>query len=490
MLDVYRLRLLRELDRRGTLAAVARALSYSPSAISQQLSQLEAETGVTLLEPVGRGVRLTPLARLLVTHTEAILERLEEAEAELRAAATEVRGTLRVASFQSVLFALIPSVLTRLAERHPGLRLEITHEQAIPAFDGLLAHEFDLVLGEEYPGVAFPPVTGARTQLLARDELFLVLPSHGPHAVDVADDRPFRLADLAGVPWVLDPPETAPGAWARNACREAGFEPDVRYAGSDLLFEILLAERGHAASVIPGMLLSAVPRPDARIKRIPGRPHRRLTTGVRAGAAGQPAIRALREALRQAVREAGEPDVPDAGLVPQVRDDLRQRRRGLDARRGGADDPDGVHGAVGGVAGGRVAHPLDLDREADVDVERGVPVDDDVPAGRAQIPVLVEDVGAVPGGGEPEQRAAVAHAGHDHLLRRDRALFQRAGRDADRLPGGAQLAGGLDRVEGHPEGVGEVPERRAERDRAVGEPAHVEVRQRHAEAHDVEQKVR
>ncbi len=196
MLDVYRLRLLRELDRRGTLAAVARALSYSPSAISQQLSQLEAETGVTLLEPVGRGVRLTPLARILVTHTEAILERLEEAEAELQAAATEVRGTLRVASFQSVLFALIPSVLTELAERHPGLRLEITHEQAIPAFEGLLAHEFDLVLGEEYPGVALPPVPGASTQLLARDELFLVLPSHGPYAVD----GPGRRAVPAGGP--------------------------------------------------------------------------------------------------------------------------------------------------------------------------------------------------------------------------------------------------------------------------------------------------
>jgi hypothetical protein len=116
------------------------------------------------------------------------------------------------------------------------------------------------------------------------------------------------------VPWILDPPDTGPAAWARNACREAGFEPDVRYAGSDRLFEILLAERGHAAWVIPGMLLSAVPRPSARIERIPGRPHRRLTTGVRAGAAGQPAIRALREALRQAVREASERAVPGAEL--------------------------------------------------------------------------------------------------------------------------------------------------------------------------------
>src|ERR1700735_2918243 len=197
MLDVHRLRLLRELDRRGTLAAVARALSYSPSAISQQLSQLETETGVPLLEPAGRGVRLTPQARILVEHTEAILERLEEAEADLRASLAEVRGTLRVASFQSVLLALVPEVLTALAGRHPGLRVEITHQEAGEAFAGLLAHDFDLVLGEEYPGSVRPPVPGARTQPLARDELFLVIPAAGPHARAESATEPARLPDLA-----------------------------------------------------------------------------------------------------------------------------------------------------------------------------------------------------------------------------------------------------------------------------------------------------
>ena len=304
MLDVHRLRLLRELDRRGTLAAVARALSYSPSAISQQLSQLESETGVTLLEPAGRGVRLTPQARILVEHTEAILEQLEEAEADLRASLSEVRGTLRVASFQSVLFALVPSVLTRLAERHPGLRIEIGHQEAGPAFAGLLAHDFDVVLGEEYPGIARTPVPGARTQLLANDELFAVFPDHGRHAVRGQPDAHVRLADLAGVPWIFDPADTAPGLWARNACREAGFEPDVRYVASDLLLQIHLAETGHAAAVIPGLLLAAVPRPAARIVPLPGRPHRRLTTGVRAGAARHPAIHAFRDTLRHVVREA------------------------------------------------------------------------------------------------------------------------------------------------------------------------------------------
>jgi DNA-binding transcriptional LysR family regulator len=305
VLDVHRLRLLCELDRRGTLAAVARALSYSPSAVSQQLSQLEAETGVVLLEPAGRGVRLTPQARVLVAHAGAVFERLEEAEAELRASLTEVRGTLRVASFQSVLFALVPAVLTRLAERHPGLRVEITHQEPGLAFAGLLAHEFDIVLGEEYPGIARSPVTGARTQLLALDELFLVIPAAGPYARGETEGAPARLADLADVPWILDSAGTVPGQWARNVCREAGFEPDVRYSGSDLLLQIHLAETGHAAALVPGLLLAAIPPPAARVRALPGRPRRRLTTGVRSGATGHPAIRAFRAALRQAVRSTG-----------------------------------------------------------------------------------------------------------------------------------------------------------------------------------------
>jgi len=302
MLDVHRLRLLRELDRLGTLAAVARALSYSPSAVSQQLSQLEAEAGVPLLETAGRGVRLTAQARILVAHTEAILAQLEEAEADLRASLTEVRGTLRVASFQSVLLALVPEILTALAAHHPGLRVEITHEDADAAFAGLLARDFDVVLGEDYPGGARPPVPGAHTELLARDELFLVLPAHGPHARAAPAAAPVHLPDLADVPWILDAADTTPGQWARDTCRAAGFEPDVRYTASDLLMQVHLAEKGHAAAVIPGLLLAAVPAPAARVRSLPGHPRRTLTTGVRAGAAADPAIRAFRTALSEAVR--------------------------------------------------------------------------------------------------------------------------------------------------------------------------------------------
>jgi DNA-binding transcriptional LysR family regulator len=123
MLDLKRLRLLRELSARGTIGAVAEALSYSPSAVSQQLAQLEREAGVPLLERVGRNVRLTAAAQTLVTHTDALLARLEEAEADLQATAEQITGTLRVAAIQSAGLYLLAPALRRLKAEHPALRV-------------------------------------------------------------------------------------------------------------------------------------------------------------------------------------------------------------------------------------------------------------------------------------------------------------------------------------------------------------------------------
>jgi DNA-binding transcriptional LysR family regulator len=120
MLDLRRLRLLRELRRRGTIAAVAEALSYSPSAVSQQLSTLERETGVTLLEPAGRRVRLTAQAELLVEHADRLLEDMERTEAALARSLEDTVGTLRVASFQTATLTLVPPTVLRLGEEHPG----------------------------------------------------------------------------------------------------------------------------------------------------------------------------------------------------------------------------------------------------------------------------------------------------------------------------------------------------------------------------------
>jgi DNA-binding transcriptional LysR family regulator len=122
VLDLHRLRLLRELKHRGTLAAVADALAYTPSAISQQLSVLETEAGVPLLERAGRRLRLTPAAERLVEHTEAILERLEQARADLDASAASIGGTVRVAAFHTTAHAVIPAAQNSTTASWPPTR--------------------------------------------------------------------------------------------------------------------------------------------------------------------------------------------------------------------------------------------------------------------------------------------------------------------------------------------------------------------------------
>src|SRR5215218_9313218 len=129
MLDLHRLRLLRELHERGTIAAVAEALRFTPSAVSQQLAVLEREAGVPLLEKAGRGVRLTDPALVLVGHADALLERAAVAEAELAAASGTVAGRARVASFQSVALRIALPAMRRLASDAPALRCELVEAE-------------------------------------------------------------------------------------------------------------------------------------------------------------------------------------------------------------------------------------------------------------------------------------------------------------------------------------------------------------------------
>src|SRR3954468_17964252 len=150
MLALPRLRLLRELHARGTIAAVADALQFTPSAVSQQLAMLEREAGVRLLERVGRGVRLTDAALVLVEHAGALLERAALAEADLAAAAGVVVGRVRIAGFHSVLLRLALPAVEQLAREAPRLEcglVEAEPEQALPA---LALGDLDLVLGDEW----------------------------------------------------------------------------------------------------------------------------------------------------------------------------------------------------------------------------------------------------------------------------------------------------------------------------------------------------
>src|SRR5919202_1520811 len=133
MLELRRLRLLRELKERGTIAAVADALQFTPSAVSQQLALLEREAGVPLLERAGRGVRLTDAALVLVGHAEALLERAALAEADLAAAAGTVAGRARIAGFESVAVRLALPAMATLARDAPRLRCELIEAEPAQA---------------------------------------------------------------------------------------------------------------------------------------------------------------------------------------------------------------------------------------------------------------------------------------------------------------------------------------------------------------------
>jgi len=295
MLDVRRLRLLRELKIRGTLAGVAEALAYSPSAVSQQLALLEKEAGVPLLQKVGRRVRLTPQAEVLVEHTTHLLERLELAEAEMTASLTTVSGTVRVALFQSAAHALIPQALTLLAGEFPGLRVEVTEREPERGLFEVSARDFDLVLAEQYPGHTRAHWPDLDRVNLSTDALRLAVPP--PRA---GRSAPASLEEAAGLPWVMEPQGTASRHWARQLCRSAGFEPDVRFETADLIAHIRLIESGNAVGILPD-LIWAGQEPTVHLVDLPGRPNRTVFSATRRSSASRPGVLAVRDALARAV---------------------------------------------------------------------------------------------------------------------------------------------------------------------------------------------
>ena len=297
MLDMRKLLLLRELHARGTLAAVAEALAFTPSAVSQQLAQLQREAGVPLTERVGRRLRLTDAGLRLVEHAEALLTRVEEAEAELQAAAGAVHGPLRVASLQTPMLSLVPPAVRTLTARYPELRVELVEaepEQSLPA---LALGEFDVALAEEYDDAPRRRLPDLEREELCRDGIVAVLPA----AHRLAADDAVRLEALAGETWLSPHPDTAFAQSAVRTCRlVGGFEPDIRHWANDIaiIVELIAAEQGVA--LLPSLTL-ADRDPRLAIRPVAGaRLARTIFAFTRRSGAARPAVRAFVGALREA----------------------------------------------------------------------------------------------------------------------------------------------------------------------------------------------
>jgi DNA-binding transcriptional LysR family regulator len=292
MLDMRRLLLLRELKTRGTLADVAAAQQYSPSAVSQQLSLLEKEAGVELLRKSGRRVQLTAEAELLAAYAGQLQDILDRAEADIAASSTTITGSIRLAVFQSAALALLPGVLTRMREDYPDVRLEMIQREPETALRETWTRDFDLVIAEQYPGHAAQHYPDLDRVELTSDALRLAAPPAGP------DGHIGSLREAAAASWVMEPRGAASRHWAEQLCRSAGFEPDVRFETADLQAQIRLVESGNAVALLPD-LVWIEKLPAVRLLDLPGDPRRTIFTSARSASARRPALLAVREILAQ-----------------------------------------------------------------------------------------------------------------------------------------------------------------------------------------------
>ncbi|WP_079407249.1 LysR substrate-binding domain-containing protein [Streptomyces sp. 3211] len=317
MLDVRRLRLLRELARRGTIAAVGEALAFSPSAVSQQLTVLEREAGLPLLERTGRRVRLTPAGQNLVRHAEAVLERLEQAEADLAEARGGLSGALRIGAFPTATRAIVPAALITLARRHPGLEpmvsetdpAAVAHALRAGDLDVALVHEYDFVPAEPEPGLATEPLYGEAMYLAAPaapDPDPAAAPDPDPAAApdpgrpaEPEPDQGAALRTHARAPWITATPGTLCHAMTVRACQAAGFTPRIRHRVDEFATVLALVAAGQGVAVVPQLGVTGPADPAVHLTRL--LMQRRTKLAFRSGAGAHPAVAAFGAALRAAV---------------------------------------------------------------------------------------------------------------------------------------------------------------------------------------------
>jgi DNA-binding transcriptional LysR family regulator len=292
-----RLGVLQAISRHGTVTAAAEVCRLTPSAVSHQMQALARELDVTLLEPVGRTVRLTPAAHTLLEHAASLIAAWENARAELAAhRADDVTGALRLGGFSTAAAVVAPRALTRLRTAHPALRVQLRETEPARAFDLLAAGDVDIAV------VVATPSIPARTDpafeqhpLYAEPLDVLVGPDH-----PLADHGSVALLDVAADPWIVGTPGRAYHQLVTLACTAAGFHPAIAHYADEWDTGAALVAGGFGVALVP-RLADLPAHHDTRRVPIAGEPSptRQVLTAVRAGSAAQPGIAAGLEALRQ-----------------------------------------------------------------------------------------------------------------------------------------------------------------------------------------------
>lgn len=289
MLDVRKLRLLRELARRGTIAAVADALAYTPSAISQQLAALEREAGVPLLERAGRGVALTPAGAVLASRTEPVLTALEEAAAAIAATRTGLSGPLRIGAFPTAARTVLPPALVTLGRDHPALELSVTELDPVAVPGNLRTGALDVALTHDYDYVPVEPDPALDTEPLLEETVYLAtVPRAAGPAAAVRDQR--------AAAWIVGSPGTMCHAMVVRTCEAAGFTPRIRHHADDFATVLALVAAGQGVALVPQLGATEVP---AGVTLTPLAVRRRTRIACRRGTSGHPAVSAFTAAIRE-----------------------------------------------------------------------------------------------------------------------------------------------------------------------------------------------
>ncbi|MFD3700732.1 LysR family transcriptional regulator [Streptomyces sp. NPDC058646] len=289
--DIKKLRILRALAEHGTVTATAEALHMTPSAVSQQLTNLARQLGVVLLEAQGRRVRLTDAAHLVLKHAEAVFAQLERADSELAGYLAGDAGEVRIGAFSTAVPALVVPAVAALRRTRPGVEVRVRETEAAESYELLSAGVVDLALSlaAHAPSARDPRFT--RITLL-EDPLDVALPPDHPRA----HARGLRLADLSGDPWIYG----GSGPWseiARGACEAAGFVPEQAHSASGWTAILAMVEAGMGVALVPRMVSSRASGVAVRVLTH-DRPTRHVIAAVRRGAESAPALAHVLEALR------------------------------------------------------------------------------------------------------------------------------------------------------------------------------------------------
>ena len=310
-IDFRRIRLLREVEQRGTVAATAVALRLTPSAVSQQLASLARDLDVPLLERQGRGVRLTGQARVLLRHADAMAEQLERARADLAAFADGAVGDVRVGSLTSAIATIVAPALRRVRADRPGISVLVREQDSTQALGGIDSGDLDIAICvDQHGGPRRDDPRYHRTDLLT-DVLDALLPAD--HRLAGLPEVP--LTALAHEPWVDSAPTDACAQITAGVCAAAGFTPDVRHHCQEWDAIAALVAAGAGVALVPR--LAHPLRPGGLVALpIAGSPAARSIYAVTlAGRDADAPTAAVLEVLRQVASERHDP-VPVYNAVP------------------------------------------------------------------------------------------------------------------------------------------------------------------------------